>query len=155
MAQRFYWKQYVTDKQVTFYIADLILKPGEQIEAHCHDYYEFFVVLKGTFLERCNGQELVMQPGMGQLLGPDDVHTLSNPFGEQNLLYNIAVRKDRYEQLTAPLFGSGNGSKDAPVLTWIRKAWKDSVGKYVCCINSGSPQGKRNFCSRAFAVMSW
>ena len=25
MAQRFYWKQYVTDKQVTFYIADLIL----------------------------------------------------------------------------------------------------------------------------------
>ena len=59
MAQRFYWKQYVTDKQVTFYIADLILKPGEQIEAHCHDYYEFFVVLKGTFLERCNGQELV------------------------------------------------------------------------------------------------
>ena len=75
MAQRFYWKQYVTDKQVTFYIADLILKPGEQIEAHCHDYYEFFVVLKGTFLERCNGQELVMQPGMGQLLGPDDVHT--------------------------------------------------------------------------------
>ena len=37
MAQRFYWKQYVTDKQVTFYIADLILKPGEQIEAHCHD----------------------------------------------------------------------------------------------------------------------
>ncbi len=115
MAQRFYWKQYVTDKQVTFYIADLVLKPGEQIEAHCHDYYEFFVVLKGTFLERCNGQELVMQPGMGQLLGPDDVHTLSNPFGEQNLLYNIAVRKDRYEQLTAPLFGSGNGSKDAPV----------------------------------------
>ena len=55
MAQRFYWKQYVTDKQVTFYIADLVLKPGEQIEAHCHDYYEFFVVLKGTFLERCNG----------------------------------------------------------------------------------------------------
>ena len=103
MAQRFYWKQYVTDKQVTFYIADLILKPGEQIEAHCHDYYEFFVVLKGTFLERCNGQELVMQPGMGQLLGPDDVHTLSNPFGEQNLLYNIAVRKDRYEQLTLSL----------------------------------------------------
>ena len=45
MAQRFYWKQYVTDKQVTFYIVDLILKPGEQIEAHCHDYYEFFVVL--------------------------------------------------------------------------------------------------------------
>ena len=72
MAQRFYWKQYVTDKQVTFYIADLVLKPGEQIEAHCHDYYEFFVVLKGTFLERCNGQELVMQPGMGQLLGPDE-----------------------------------------------------------------------------------
>ena len=107
MAQRFYWKQYVTDKQVTFYIADLVLKPGEQIEAHCHDYYEFFVVLKGTFLERCNGQELVMQPGMGQLLGPDDVHNLSNPFGEQNLLYNIAVRKDRYEQLTAPLFGNG------------------------------------------------
>lgn len=115
MAQRFYWKQYVTDKQVTFYIADLVLKPGEQIEAHCHDYYEFFVVLKGTFLERCNGQELVMQPGMGQLLGPDDVHNLSNPFGEQNLLYNIAVRKDRYEQLTAPLFGNGNRSKDAPV----------------------------------------
>ena len=56
-----------------------------------------------------------MQPGMGQLLGPDDVHNLSNPFGEQNLLYNIAVRKDRYEQLTAPLFGNGNGSKDAPV----------------------------------------
>lgn len=28
MAQRFYWKQYVTDKQVTFYIADLVLKPG-------------------------------------------------------------------------------------------------------------------------------
>ena len=136
MAQRFYWKQYVTDKQVTFYIADLVLKPGEQIEAHCHDYYEFFVVLKGTFLERCNGQELVMQPGMGQLLGPDDVHTLSNPFDEQNLLYNIAVRKDRYEQL-------------------VRKAWKDSVRKYVCCINSGNPQGKRNFCSRAFAVMSW
>ena len=53
MAQRFYWKQYVTDKQVTFYIADLILKPGEQIEAHCHDYYEFFVVLKGTFLTMC------------------------------------------------------------------------------------------------------
>lgn len=150
MAQRFYWKQYVTDKQVTFYIADLILKPGEQIEAHCHDYYEFFVVLKGTFLERCNGQELVMQPGMGQLLGPDDVHTLSNPFGEQNLLYNIAVRKDRYEQLTA-----GTGAKMHLFLTWVRKAWKDSVRKYVCCINSGSPQGKRNFCSRAFAVMSW
>ena len=33
MAQRFYWKQYVTDKQVTFYIADLILKPGEQRES--------------------------------------------------------------------------------------------------------------------------
>ena len=129
MAQRFYWKQYVTDKQVTFYIADLILKPGEQIEAHCHDYYEFFVVLKGTFLERCNGQELVMQPGMGQLLGPDDVHTLSNPFGEQNLLYNIAVRKDRYEQLTAPLFGSGNGSKDAPVFDLDSESLEGFRGK--------------------------
>lgn len=143
MAQRFYWKQYVTDKQVTFYIADLVLKPGEQIEAHCHDYYEFFVVLKGTFLERCNGQELVMQPGMGQLLGPDDVHNLSNPFGEQNLLYNIAVRKDRYEQLTAPLFGNGNRSKDAPVFDlgfW--KAWKDSVRKYVCASTLGVLRGK-------------
>ena len=115
MAQRFYWKQYVTDEQITFYIADLVLKPGERIEAHCHDYYEFFVVLNGSFLECCNGQELVMQPGMGQLLGSDDEHMLSNPSEEKNLLYNIAVRKDRYEQLTALLLQCRNGSKDALV----------------------------------------
>lgn len=145
MAQRFYWKQYVTDKQVTFYIADLVLKPGEQIEAHCHDYYEFFVVLKGTFLERCNGQELVMQPGMGQLLGPDDVHTLSNPFGEQNLLYNIAVRKDRYEQLTAPLFCSGNGSKDAPVFDLDSESLEGFRGKIRLLHQLWESSGEKEF----------
>ena len=96
-----------------------------------------------------------MQPGMGQLLGPDDVHNLSNPFGEQNLLYNIAVRKDRYEQLTAPLFGNGNGSKDAPVFDLGSESLEGFREKIRLLINSGNPQGKRNFCSRAFAVMSW
>ena len=142
MAQRFYWKQSVTDKQVTFYIADLVLKPGEQIEAHCHDYYEFFVVLKGTFLERCNGQELVMQPGMGQLLGPDDVHNLSNPFGEQNLLYNIAVRKDRYEQLTTHtnvifdvVVPFHFKMTDAQLRSWLNERIKLIDPSYFCVIN--------------------
>ena len=51
MAQRFYWKQYVTDKQVTFYIADLVLKPGEQIEAHCHDSVSYTHLTLPTKLE--------------------------------------------------------------------------------------------------------
>ena len=93
-------------------------------------------------------QELVMQPGMGQLLGPTGMCiTCQICFGEQNLLFTIlqAVRKDRYEQLTAPLFGNGNGSKDAPVFDLGSESLEGFREKYVSVASTRSPLWEKEF----------
>lgn len=96
---RFYWSDYVSDPRQGFYISDLFLNPGCAISPHCHDYYEFFIVLQGEFTETCGEADTKLSRCQGHILRPADAHLLKNDSAKLSVLRNIAVRRDVFEGL--------------------------------------------------------
>lgn len=82
-----------------FYLADLNLGGGETTSRHYHDFYEFFVVISGGFLEVCNNENTVLVKKQMHVLRPGDVHQLHETGKcKKNILRNIAVRKTYFEK---------------------------------------------------------
>lgn len=73
-----------------FYMADLILGKEEITLPHCHDFYEFQIVLEGNFLECWNEEQLDEQQRCAHFVCPNDVHCLKG-LQHKNVLRNIAV----------------------------------------------------------------
>lgn len=101
---RFTWSDYVSDPQQSFYMSDLFLEPGGAILPHCHDYYEFFIILQGEFTEICRKGSTRLSRRQGHVLAPTDAHLLKNDSTKPSVLRNIAVRRDTFEGL---LSGAG------------------------------------------------
>lgn len=85
------------------HIADLVLKAREYTTGHYHDFYEFFVVLEGTFIHECDEQKLKLEEGMYQLLKPESFHRLYALESDTNRLRNIAIEKAYFEHLIQPV----------------------------------------------------
>lgn len=96
---RFCWTDYVSDPTQSFYISDLFLEPGRALLPHCHDYYEFFIVLQGEFTEVCREKITKLSRRQGHILRPTDAHLLKNDSAKPSVLRNIAIRRDTFERL--------------------------------------------------------
>lgn len=57
------FKDFCKDES-NIYMADLVLAQGEHTVGHKHNFYEFFVVLEGTFIHYCNQKETKLTKGM-------------------------------------------------------------------------------------------
>ncbi|MGL4799732.1 MAG: helix-turn-helix domain-containing protein [Cellulosilyticaceae bacterium] len=86
------------------YMADLVLTKDDFTEGHCHDFYEFFVVLEGCFLHECDGKKSQLTPGMCKFVRPNDFHRMY-AVGElpTHTLRNIAIERTYFEELLEPL----------------------------------------------------
>lgn len=83
-----------------FYVADLYLSEGERTLSHNHDFYEFFVVISGDFLEVCNGEHATLTRKSTHVLRPEDEHQLiATGKNKKNILRNIAIRKTHFERI--------------------------------------------------------
>lgn len=99
MKTQLQFADYVSRPGEDFYMADLALEPGEHILPHCHNYYEFFVVLHGEFEEECAGVRTRLIPAQAHILAPSDFHCLySASRSSQSVLRNIAVGCGRFER---------------------------------------------------------
>ncbi|MDF2543130.1 MAG: hypothetical protein K0S47_2848 [Herbinix sp.] len=81
------------------YIADLELSKNSFTYAHKHNFYEFFIVLNGEFEELFNTEKLILAKRMVHFIQPNDSHyyKCGNQY-EKNILRNIAVEKNYFEQ---------------------------------------------------------
>ena len=80
-----------------FYINDLLLDRGAHITAHRHDYYEFYVVLRGEFYEQMQGRRVRVGQRQAHILAPDDEHNLyASDQLDGNVLRNIAVDQSTF-----------------------------------------------------------
>lgn len=91
-------------KESRIFIADTICDYNFVSPKHDHDFYEFIVVLSGSFIEHLNEEDYVIEKFSSHFLRPSDVHhyTGLNKKGT-NLLRNIAIRKDLFDQLIQEL----------------------------------------------------
>lgn len=82
------------------HIADLILKQNEFTTAHSHNFFEVFVVEKGTFIHDCNGEKTILTKGMGKFIKPKDNHKfIASGKYETNILRNIAISPKIFKQI--------------------------------------------------------
>ncbi len=69
-----------------------------EVRLHCHDYYEWMVVLKGAARHVVNGEPAVLRSGDLVLIRPDDCHAIfpSEPFGIEfiNVAFPAALWRD-------------------------------------------------------------
>lgn len=70
-------------------------------ESHTHDYYEFFLVVKGRAVHRVNGAEIVVGRGTLAVVRPRDVHGYDYYLSDDFEMYNRGIRADRFDALAA------------------------------------------------------
>lgn len=98
LMERYLFRNYAHDDD-HFYMADLILHKGEQIKPHCHNFYEFYVVLQGEFEELYNQKRTVVTKKHAHILEPDGIHCLyGSQKSDENILRNIAVEKELFQK---------------------------------------------------------
>jgi len=92
-------KNFIKDN-IRIHIVDLILKSGMQTGNHTHDFYEFFIVLKGDFEEVHNNKRIVIKERTIHLIKPTDSHFfIAGGISEVNILRNIAIEKNYFLEL--------------------------------------------------------
>jgi AraC family cel operon transcriptional repressor len=98
---RFHFRDYVSEADERFYLNDLVAGPGETVAPHFHDYYEYFVVLRGAFEEECDGARTLVSQRQAHILGPERAHCLTaSASHEISILRNIAVEKESFERIS-------------------------------------------------------
>ncbi len=91
-------------KESKIFIADTICDYNVVSPKHDHDFYEFIVVLSGSFIEHLNEKDYVIEKSTAHFLRPSDVHYYTGLHKKNtNLLRNIAIRKDFFEELIQEL----------------------------------------------------
>lgn len=114
-----HWSDYISGSQQHYYITGLVLRPGEKLVAHRHDFYEFFVVIRGEFLDHCNGKATPVGRRQGHVLRPGvDVHYLENASEKPAVLRNIAIGGGEFPSLleASGLFPTPGGGAGADVI---------------------------------------
>ncbi|MFA5676724.1 MAG: AraC family transcriptional regulator [Christensenellales bacterium] len=87
-----------------FHMADLTLEKSLYVGAHCHDFYEFFIVMKGQFQETCNGRTILLRRRHLHILKPDDTHILKcGKESDVNVLRNVAIKASVFKKIAEEL----------------------------------------------------
>lgn len=99
MKQKLKFEEFII-KNRKYYIADFKLEKDEKNIPHAHDFYEFFVVMQGEFLEKINSQEYMLEKRSVHFIKPTDIHCMvGENKNKSNILRNIAVEKNFFENI--------------------------------------------------------
>ncbi len=67
--------------------------------AHTHDFYEFFLIVKGKTVHKINGKTGIIDEGTLVFIRPDDIHSYERYNGENFELINLAFTKQTLDTL--------------------------------------------------------
>jgi AraC family cel operon transcriptional repressor len=90
--QRLCWNK-LSGKQGLFHVAVTRLEEGTQTFPHTHDFYEMFLVLKGSGTHRRNRNTIPLHPGLLVFVEPDDGHSFSTSPDETLEFVNLAAAR--------------------------------------------------------------
>jgi len=111
-------------------------------ELHTHDYWEFFVVLDGSYKHKINGNNVIMSKNHGYLIRPNDCHALYN--NEEICSHlNILIREDYIKHIInsfSPYLLDGLLAKDElPV--FLNDAQTERIVSYVSLLKEDVSSG--------------
>lgn len=67
--------------------------------SHGHTDWEILIVLQGEILHQINGTSTLLTPGMGCLIGPEDIHSFTYPKQQKNNFQGVCMlARDFYMQ---------------------------------------------------------
>lgn len=94
----FLLQSYLPEGAKDFYILDCESVALRQATLHRHDFYEFYVVIRGEFIDESNGKRTVMPPRTAHIARPQDAHRVycADP-AAGGLLRNVAVSAAAFE----------------------------------------------------------
>lgn len=97
-------QDYLPEGAEDFYILDCGPIAQEHATLHRHDFYEFYTVIRGEFVDECNGRKTPMQPRATHIARPQDAHRIycADP-ASGGLMRNIAVSAAAFEARFAAL----------------------------------------------------
>ena len=81
-----------------FHFARKSLDPSAPGEVHGHDFYEVFIVAKGTLRHEVNGKTQLLEAGHAVFMRPNDVHSLSAA-ETPCVVLNVLFREETAEHL--------------------------------------------------------
>jgi AraC family transcriptional regulator, dual regulator of chb operon len=70
---------------------------------HCHDFYEIFLVVRGSIIHHINQQDIILQEGALVFIRPDDEHAYRKVEEQDCQLINLAFWSQNIEALFAYL----------------------------------------------------
>lgn len=109
---------------------------------HCHDYFEIFIVAKGTITHMVNGRIYHFPEGSLVFIRPDDVHTniYNDPESVDISFINIAFTRDTAKLLFTYLFDEETVNKlitcDIPPHIILDKSNRKSIVAQINELNS-------------------
>lgn len=99
MNRRLEFSSYIQDDS-KIHIADLVLNKNINTTVHTHDFYEFFVVIRGEFNEIHNDTNSLITNKSFRFVKPSDYHYfIGSNNSDKNILRNIAVEEKYLDSL--------------------------------------------------------
>lgn len=103
------YPRYTEEKNIDFAtgcLARFVYGSEDIYIPHCHEYYEIFIVAKGTITHMVNGRTFLFPEGSLVFIRPDDVHTniYDAPESVDTAFINLAFSKTTAKNLFEYLF---------------------------------------------------
>lgn len=94
----FLLQDYLPEDAESFYVLDCGRLDAAAATPHRHDFYEFYTVIRGEYIEEFNGVRTVLRPRMTHIARPQDLHRIYSQTPENGgLMRNIAVSAAVFE----------------------------------------------------------
>jgi len=140
----------------TGFLCRYVKSDTEYFRPHYHNYYELFLMFKGTVCHIINGKEQMLNEGQLLFIRDFDAHDYKSPDGKYFEFINLAFTKETFSSLTAFL---GNGFSDKnlfiPPLPPIVNLSTREIEKLSCSLielNGNSDKEYITFKARALLV---
>ena len=97
-------QDYLPEGAKDFYILESCPVEDGRAAWHRHDFYEFYVAVRGEFIDDCNGKKTILRPRTAHIARPQDAHRIycADP-AAGGLLRNVAVSAAVFEQRLSAL----------------------------------------------------
>ena len=76
---------------------------ADTTDLHNHNFYEFFILTKGTVVHEINGESFLLKKGTLYFIRPDDCHRISAQPEQSCIHMNIGITKEKLEKICAAL----------------------------------------------------
>lgn len=98
---------------------------------HCHDFYEFFIIVMGRCIHKINGMEQHLQEGDLVFIRPEDVHSYDFDEGQDCEFINVSCTRrsvdEAFDYLGGEVFSRYFMSSAEPPVTHLAPAQADEL----------------------------